>query len=352
MSVTLGAPTARPSRSPSPSTHRGADGATGSPRGDLPHLFPAGTSRRGRLVSWLLLAFTIGSVCLFLAGAPIRLGPLSSPPAAGDVPAPAVLRREDATTAASLTDRLEAVAGRDADGEQPVGAEAGAAAAVDTDVAQAPQELPSAEALKALWMTREEAASMLEVMRKDMVYLEYGSGGSTLAFAPMAKRAYSIEHDREWCLRMQEKLSIKGLSQRVTYTCAPVDRGTGGWGVSHAFEEGTYRVFKAYVDAVTALNESVFDVVLIDGRARVACALKVLPYLNDDSLVLLHDARREKYAPILNYYDPLGEVVGTYGVRLFRRKRGIEAQLPLPDDAIHAAYDDEGGKAQTAAAAT
>lgn len=156
----------------------------------------------------------------------------------------------------------------------------------------------------------------------------------------------------EWCLRMQEKLSIKGLSQRVTYTCAPVDRGTGGWGVSHAFEEGTYRVFKAYVDAVTALNESVFDVVLIDGRARVACALKVLPYLNDDSLVLLHDARREKYAPILNYYDPLGEVVGTYGVRLFRRKRGIEAQLPLPDDAIHAAYDNEGGKAQTAAAAT
>lgn len=217
MSVTLGAPTARPSRSPSPSTHRGADGATGSPRGDLPHLFPAGTSRRGRLVSWLLLAFTIGSVCLFLAGAPIRLGPLSSPPAAGDVPAPAVLRREDATTAASLTDRLEAVAGRDADGEQPVGAEAGAAAAVDTDVAQAPQELPSAEALKALWMTREEAASMLEVMRKDMVYLEYGSGGSTLAFAPMAKRAYSIEHDSTlFCLLASAVRGSGGGGGRVT----------------------------------------------------------------------------------------------------------------------------------------
>ncbi|GAB0489641.1 hypothetical protein MMPV_000866 [Pyropia vietnamensis] len=215
--------------------------------------------------------------------------------------------------------------------------------------AQAPQEAPSPETLKALWMTRQEAESMLEVMHKDMTYLEYGSGGSTMAFAPMAKRAYSIEHDKEWCSRMQEKLAVSGLAQRVTYTCAPVDRGTGGWGVSHAFEEGTYRVFKPYVDAVTTLNESVFDVVLIDGRARVACALKVLPYLNDDSLLLLHDARREKYAPILKYYDPLGEVVGTYGVRLFRRKRGIEALLPLPDEAIHAAYEDD-GQAQSASA--
>lgn len=152
-------------------------------------------------------------------------------------------------------------------------------------------------------------------------------------------------------MRMQEKLAVNGLSERVTYTCAPVDRGTGGWGVSHAFEEGTYRVFKSYVDAVTTLNESVYDIVLIDGRARVACALKVLPYLNDDSLVLLHDARREKYAPILNYYDPLGEVVGTYGVRLFRRKRGIESQLPLSDETIHAAYEN-GGKVQSAPVAT
>lgn len=195
MSVTLGAPTVRPSRSPSPAPHQGADGATGSPRGGLQHLFPPGTSRRSRLVSWLLLAFTIGSVSLFLAGVPIRLGPLSSPPAVRGVSAPTVLRREDATTTASLADGLAAVAGRDADGEQAAVAEAGAPAVVATDVAQAPQELPSPETLKALWMTREEAASMLEVMRKDMVYLEYGSGGSTMAFAPMAKRAYSIEHD-------------------------------------------------------------------------------------------------------------------------------------------------------------
>lgn len=350
MSITLGAPTPRPSRSPSPvSFHRG-DGPAAVPRaGGLQRLFPAGTSRRGRLISCLLIAFSIGSVSLFLVGAPIGLDALS-PSTAEDASAPTVLRREDAPADPSLTGGLAEVAGVASDGES-ADAGAGELAPEAMDGAPSSQDGPSPETLKALWMTRQEAASMLEVMRKDMTYLEYGSGGSTMAFAPMAKRAYSIEHDKEWCLRMQEKLAVNGLSERVTYTCAPVDRGTGGWGVSHAFEEGTYRVFKSYVDAVTTLNESVYDIVLIDGRARVACALKVLPYLNDDSLVLLHDARREKYAPILNYYDPLGEVVGTYGVRLFRRKRGIESQLPLSDETIHAAYEN-GGKVQSAPVAT
>lgn len=96
-------------------------------------------------------------------------------------------------------------------------------------------------------------------------------------------------------------------------------------------------MFKKYVDTVTRLNESTFDVVLIDGRARVACALKVLPYLSSTSTVILHDARRAAYAPLLDWYDEVGRVVGTRGARLLRRKPSVVSRLPLPDATIHAA---------------
>lgn len=97
-------------------------------------------------------------------------------------------------------------------------------------------------------------------------------------------------------------------------------------------------MFKPYVDVVTRLNETTFDVVFIDGRARVACALKVLPYLSPTSTVILHDARRDYYAHILEYYDEVGRVVGDRGARLFRRKPSVVGLLPLSDATIHAAY--------------
>lgn len=45
----------------------------------------------------------------------------------------------------------------------------------------------------------------------------------------------------------------------------------------------------------------------------MACALKVLPYLHDDSVVFVHDfyARTSHYAGLLSYYDEVGRVLAT-----------------------------------------
>jgi len=99
------------------------------------------------------------------------------------------------------------------------------------------------------------------------------------------------------------------------------------------------QVFKRYVDTVTRLDEKTFDVVLIDGRARVACALKVLPYLSPTSTIILHDARRAHYGAILDYYDEIGQVVGQRGARLFRRKASVVPLLPLSDEVIQGVYE-------------
>jgi hypothetical protein len=54
----------------------------------------------------------------------------------------------------------------------------------------------------------------------------------------------------------------------------------------------------------------VADVVLVDGRFRVAAALKALWHIDDASVVLIHDwtPRKEAYGRVLAYYDVVDKV--------------------------------------------
>ena len=47
--------------------------------------------------------------------------------------------------------------------------------------------------------------------------------------------------------------------------------------------------FADYVNAVDTFGVPVFDAVLVDGRFRVACALKALQYTDSGSVVFIHD---------------------------------------------------------------
>lgn len=101
---------------------------------------------------------------------------------------------------------------------------------------------PTSKDLAAVWMSPDEASRILWALKPGMIYLEYGSGGSTMAFAPMAARAYSVEHSGEWCKTMVEKLAAHHLTARVRYVCSPIPAGTGGWGLTDPYEEGDYKV--------------------------------------------------------------------------------------------------------------
>ena len=50
-----------------------------------------------------------------------------------------------------------------------------------------------------------------------------------------------------------------------------------------------------------------FDAALVDGRFRVACALKLLPFLTQDSVLFMHDFwRRPMYHAVLDFHDVIG----------------------------------------------
>ena len=62
-----------------------------------------------------------------------------------------------------------------------------------------------------------------------------------------------------------------------------------------------------YVNAIDKLNVTTLDIALVDGRFRIQCALKLLPYLTNDSVLLLHDFWiRKPYHKVLDYYNVIG----------------------------------------------
>ena len=159
-------------------------------------------------------------------------------------------------------------------------------------------------------MHRPEVDLITSYLRKDDVYLEFGSGVSTRNFAGLVKRAYSIDHNCDWAQLVRNSL-VGDRFKSVNVICKQVKRGDRGWGTHSIFEHANYVQFREYVDAVDELQDRVFDKVLIDGRARLACALRILPHLNNDSLVFIHDfyARLHLYGSVLKYYQEVARVL-------------------------------------------
>lgn len=52
---------------------------------------------------------------------------------------------------------------------------------------------------------------------------------------------------------------------------------------------------RRYVQGPAHFNRTTYDVVLIDGRLRNACAYAIVPYLHADSVVAWHDFTEENW---------------------------------------------------------
>lgn len=118
-------------------------------------------------------------------------------------------------------------------------------------------------------------------LRKDMRLLEYGSGNSTLFFSARIDHVVSVEHDRIWYDRVKDQLPAS-----VSYHFQPL--------------EGT-----AYQDFILQADGE-FDVVIVDGRERMACLPNVVKKLSARGVVILDDSERDKYAESFGFMAQQG----------------------------------------------
>lgn len=125
-----------------------------------------------------------------------------------------------------------------------------------------------------LTMPAAEAMLLRATYKGAGVILEYGSGGSTLLAAEHASVAViAVESDAEWSQRMQDWFTAHPPAVPVHIRHANIGP-TGKWGFpsdkSHA------RHWPAYALAVWDAGLPHPDVVLVDGRFRLACMLATL----------------------------------------------------------------------------
>jgi hypothetical protein len=160
------------------------------------------------------------------------------------------------------------------------------------------------------------AADWLEqVLRRDMRVFEWGSGASTLYLARRVGELASVEHDPEWHRRIAAALEDHDITRCHYVLVEPGPPGSGARpdaGDPYVSTRRRYAgsSFERYVKAIDGYPDQHFDLVLVDGRQRVACGRRALPKIRPGGHLLLDNSERPEY-------EPLRRLLESYPVRDF-----------------------------------
>lgn len=139
-------------------------------------------------------------------------------------------------------------------------------------------------------------------------YFEWGSGFTTRTADALVKDSVSIEGSKSWHDSMRQ---FNFSRTQLVY----VDIGKTG---SYSWPKNSSRGHE-YIHSVRKYGTR--DVILVDGRWRVACALASVPRLSRTGRMLVHDFQRAEYHVLLKHFE-LETRVDNLAVLVPRRRSG------------------------------
>ena len=140
-------------------------------------------------------------------------------------------------------------------------------------------------------LTKKELKAFLYFMKPENIYFEFGSGGSTNIASYYKLKSYSVESDAKW----HDKLKKIGIS--TNYITIDLNSSFAGYpGKGTNLTE-----WKKYIQAYERKYNA--DIIFIDGRFRVACALDIFNKIRNDTIVIIHDyTQRKEYHILEKFY--------------------------------------------------
>lgn len=161
----------------------------------------------------------------------------------------------------------------------------------------------------------DEVAAFLAA-RPDARVFEFGSGASTVWLARRAAEVHSLEHDAEFAGLVDR---LVDHPERLELHVVEAPEVTDGLPQVRSEREGqTTREFAGYVDTISRVGGR-FDLIVVDGRARVECLRRALPHLADDGILVFDDVGRRRYRAALDVPGFTTDVL-----------RGAKPSLPVP----------------------
>jgi len=148
-------------------------------------------------------------------------------------------------------------------------------------------------------------------LQKAHFYLEFGSGGSTYWAAKHHKPFFTVDSDPYFLNAVKNKIARAGyLDEKLQTYCYANIGLTKGWGHPLIFgrlSQKRRQAFSGYSNFPSTNTAEPPDLILVDGRFRVACALKAIKALEAASnwtLVIDDYTDRPHYHVIENFMQP------------------------------------------------
>lgn len=161
-----------------------------------------------------------------------------------------------------------------------------------------------------LTLPEAEAALLRDAYDRASVILEFGSGGSTILAAELGKRVISVESDKSWAQMMRDWLQQNPQPGQAEIVLADVGP-TKEWG--HPVDDRAWKRFARYPLEVWDLPDFAHpDVVLVDGRFRVGCALAAAYRITRPTTLYFDDYanRRDRFAELEGFIGAPARIVG------------------------------------------
>lgn len=170
-------------------------------------------------------------------------------------------------------------------------------------------------------------------LRETKVYLEYGSGGSTILAGHYVPTIVSVESDRRFHKQLEKRISDLRLKSKVHLIYANI-----GWTEDYGypiFKRQTAKRVRRWSEYAKAPWSKLAelgikpDTVLIDGRFRIACTLQTLLEVDESCRILVDDyVGRTPYECITRYAD----LVALHGrMAEFKKKSDFNEELVRRD---------------------
>ena len=157
-------------------------------------------------------------------------------------------------------------------------------------------------------MRADEEEELARRYRAASSVFEWGMGSSTLIAAHSGvSRLSAVDSSEKWVEKCRGALASAARDAvEYKYRLVYVSVGAiGKWGIPT--EDAAKPLWKGYSEAVDDESDA-FDVYLVDGRFRVACACRAMLHGGAEALIVVHDFERPQYQALLKVATKLAQV--------------------------------------------
>lgn len=182
------------------------------------------------------------------------------------------------------------------------------------------------------WMPFEAIEYLEQICLKNFKVFEFGTGGSSLFFLAHASEVVSVEHDDKWFEVVSCKIKSTHSNRWKGYLKPPVLEGNVELLDRYKSSDVLFAShnFQDYCSAIDVFSDEYFDLILIDGRARVGCFLHAHSKVKKGGYIVLDNSERAEYQKVhdlapglgfekIEFYGPVPYIDYQYGTTFYKK---------------------------------